>query len=151
MPRSSGAVFVEYDPRRADTRVLHAALRATGYRTGRARIRFRIRGVTCASCVTRIEAVVRGTPGVLSAHVSLGSVEALVECVPAPTDLAGVKSAVAEAGDEVAERPPPAGETALDREAEASERESRTLMRQRWFGAAVGVFSMIMSDPSPPM
>ena len=151
MPRSSGAVFVEYDPRRADTRVLHAALRATGYRTGRARIRFRIRGVTCASCVTRMEAVVRGTPGVLSAHVSLGSVEALVECVPAPTDLAGVKSAVSEAGDEVAERPPPAGETALDREAEASERESRTLMRQRWFGAAVGVFSMIMSDPSPPM
>ena len=42
---------------------------------------------------------------------------------------------------------PSAGPDALDREAQASEREYRALMRKWWFGAAVGVFTMVMSYP----
>src|SRR3990170_2475175 len=145
--RTSGVAFVDHDPTRAGVGALYEALKAAGYRTGSGRIRFRIRGMTCASCVIRIEQSLRATPGVLSAHVSLGSEEALVEYVPATTDLAAVRRAVGAAGYEVVETPPPSSSSALDRETEERDREYRTLMRQWWFGAAVGSFTMIMSYP----
>ncbi|HLF48317.1 MAG TPA: heavy metal translocating P-type ATPase [Methylomirabilota bacterium] len=145
--RTSGVAFVDHDPTRAGVGALYEVLKAAGYRTGSGRIRFRIRGMTCASCVIRIEQSLRATPGVLSAHVSLGSEEALVEYVPATTDLAAVRRAVASAGYEVVETPPPSSPSALDRETEERDREYRTLMRQWWFGAAVGSFTMIMSYP----
>lgn len=100
--------------------------------------------MTCASCVTAIEGALRATPGVLSAHVSLGNEEALVEYVPATADLEAVRAAVASAGYAVSDAPPPASPAALDRETEERDREYRTLMRQWWFGAAVGTFTMIM-------
>ena len=142
---SRSVAFVDHDPDRVSVGALYEALRAAGYRTGSARIRFGIRGMTCASCVTRIEQALRATPGVLGAHVSIGSEEALVEYVPATADLGAVRAAVASAGYGLVEAPPPVGASALDRE--TAEREYRTLMRQWWFGAAVGTFTMIMSYP----
>ena len=144
---TSGVAFVDHEPRQASVAVLHEALKAAGYRSGSAKARFHIKGMTCASCVTTIEQALRATPGVLSAHVSLASEEALVEYVPATTDLGAVRAAVASAGYTVADTPPPASPSAVDREAEERDREYRTLMRQWWFGAAVGTFTMIMSYP----
>jgi len=144
---SAGVAFVDYDPGRVSVGALYEALKAAGFRSGSAAIRFKIRGMTCASCVTRIEDALRATPGVLSAHASLGSEEALVQYVPATTDVEAVRRAVASAGYEIAETPPPASPAALDRESAEREREYRTLMRQWWFGAAVGTFTMIMSYP----
>jgi Cu+-exporting ATPase len=89
--RTSSVDFVDHDPARVGVGALYEALKAAGYRTGSGRIRFRLRGMTCASCVTRIEQALRATPGALSAHVSLGSEEALVEYVPATTDLDAVR------------------------------------------------------------
>ena len=63
------------------------------------------------------------------------------------TDLPAVKAAVGSAGYRVVETPAPAAPSALDREAEARAREYRTLMRQWWFGAGVGVFTMVLSYP----
>ena len=145
--RKSGVAFVDHDPSETSVGALYGAIKAAGYRTGSAKVRFHIKGMTCASCVTAIEGALRATPGVLSAHVSLGNEEALVEYVPATTDLEAVKAAVASAGYAVADTPPPASPTALDRETEERDREYRTLMRQWWFGAAVGTFTMIMSYP----
>ncbi len=143
----SGVAFVDHEPGRAPVAALYEALKAAGYRSGSTKTRFHIKGMTCASCVTTIEQALRATPGVLSAQVSLGSEEALVEYMPATTDLGQVRAAVASAGYAVADTPPPASPSALDREAEERAREYRTLMRQWWFGAAVGTFTMIMSYP----
>jgi Cu+-exporting ATPase len=145
--RASGVAFVDHDPSGTSVGALYGAIKAAGYRTGSAKVRFHIKGMTCASCVTGIEGALRATPGVLGAHVSLGNEEALVEYVPATADLEAVKSAVASAGYAVADTPPPASSTALDRETEERDREYRTLMRQWWFGAAVGTFTLIMSYP----
>ena len=131
-----GRAFVEYAPAQTTVAALHEAIKAAGYRSETATARFRIEGITCASCVTQIEAALRETPGVLAATVSLGSEEAVVEYAPGATDLPAVKAAVASAGYEVAETPPPAALAPLDREAKAREHEYRTLMRQWWFGAA---------------
>ena len=144
---ASGVAFVDHDPDKVSVGGLYEALRATGYRAGSAKVRFHIKGMSCASCVTAIEQALRATPGVLSAHVSLGSEEAIVEYVPATADLRAIEAAVASAGYAVVETPPPESPSALDREAEEREREYRTLMRQWWFGAGVGAFTMIMSYP----
>ncbi len=144
---SSGVAFVDYDPARTSVATLSEALKAAGYRTGSAAMRVQIKGMTCASCVTRIEQAVRATPGVVSAHASLGSEEAVVQYVPATTDVEAVRKAVASAGYGITDAPPPVGPPAVDRESEERDREYRTLMRQWWFGAAVGTFTMIMSYP----
>jgi len=139
--------FVEYDPGRTTVSALHDAIKGAGYRSETAKARFKIEGITCASCVTKIEAALRETPGVLSAEVSVGTEEAVVEYVPSAAGLGAIRAAVGSAGYRVVETPPPAAPSALDREAEAREREYRRLMRKWWFGAAVGVFTMVMSYP----
>jgi Cu+-exporting ATPase len=144
---TQGRAFVEYDPAQTTVAALHEAIKVAGYRSETATARFRIDGITCASCVTKIETALHGTPGVVAATVSVGSEEATVEYVPSVTDVPAVKAAVGSAGYRVVEAPAPAAPSALEREAEARAREYRTLMRQWWFGAGVGVFTMVLSYP----
>jgi Cu+-exporting ATPase len=144
---AQGRAFIEYDPGEASVSALHDAIKAAGYRSEGAKARFKIEGITCASCIAKIETALRQTPGVLSASVSLGAEEAVVEYLPEVTDLGAVEAAVASAGYDVAEAAAPQSPAAVDQEAEAREHEYRALMRQWWFGAAVGSFTMIMSYP----
>src|SRR3990167_4995398 len=144
---AEGRAVVEYDPEQTGLPALREVVKAAGYRSDTDRARFTIRGITCASCVTKIEKALLGTAGVLKASVSMGTEEADVEYLPSVADLGAVKAAVGSAGYEVAEGPPPASPEAADREAEARETEYGSLMRKWWFGAAVGTFTMIMSYP----
>jgi len=144
---AAARAFVDYDPAQVGVLTLERAIRNAGYRTEGAKARFGIEGITCASCVTTIESALRDTPGVLQASVNVGTEEAVVEYLPSVADLGAIKAAVASAGYPVLDAPPPAGPDALDREATAREKEYRALMRKWWFGAAVGVFTMIMSYP----
>jgi Cu+-exporting ATPase len=139
--------FIEFDPREATVSDLIAAIKEGGYRSETANARFKIEGIICASCVTDIERELSATPGVVSANVSVGNEEAVVEYLPSVADLGSVKAAAASTGYHVVETVPIAGQGTLDRETEAREREYRALMRKWWFGAAVGVFTMIMSYP----
>jgi Cu+-exporting ATPase len=64
-----------------------------------------IEGMTCASCVTRVEKALRRVPGVANATVNLATETAAVEAAPdvTPSALLGaVQSAVNDAGYEVA-------------------------------------------------
>jgi len=66
-----------------------------------------IEGMTCASCVTRVEKALRRTPGVASANVNLATETAAVEAAAdvAPAALLGaVEAAVSDAGYQVAEQ-----------------------------------------------
>jgi len=132
--------FVEYDPDQTTLQSLHEAIKSAGYRSDTAKAHFKIEGITCASCVTKIEASLQETPGVLSAGVSIGTEEAAVEYLPSVADVGAIKSAVGSAGYEVVERPAPADQKAADKEDEEREREYRALMRKWWFGAVVGAF-----------
>jgi Cu+-exporting ATPase len=144
---ASGRAFVDYNPDQASLPAIDRAIRDAGYRTEGAKARFGIKGITCASCVTKIESALHDTPGVLNASVNVGTEEAVVEYLPSVADLAAIKEAVGSAGYKVVEAPAPAAPDAVDKEALAREREYRSLMRKWWFGAAVGVFTMIMSYP----
>ncbi|HEU5394188.1 MAG TPA: cation transporter, partial [Candidatus Methylomirabilis sp.] len=118
-----------------------------------------VAGMTCAADVAPIERALRGVPGVTAATVNLAVERAFVTYDAAMTSLVAIVDAVRQAGFRpgaptepvaAAHRLPEAPGGALpppDREAEAREREYRSLMRKWWFGAAVGVFTMIMSYP----
>ena len=58
-----------------------------------------------------------------------------------------IKQTIEAAGPYQVTRAAEASEPELDREARANEKEYRTLMRKWWFGAAVGVPTMILSYP----
>ena len=142
-----GRAFVDYEPATATVFMLHEAIKAAGYRTETSKTRFKIEGITCASCVTRIEDALMETAGVLSANVSMGTEEAVVDYLPSVADVGAIKTAVASAGYKAVEAPVPSSQTEADKESEEREREYKSLMRKWWFGAAVGSFTMIMSYP----
>jgi Cu+-exporting ATPase len=144
---ASARAFVEYDPAQTGVPSLERAIRDAGYRTEGATARFAIEGITCASCVTKIESALQETPGVLKASVNIATEEATVEYLPSAADMATIKRAVGSAGYRVADTPAPASPEATDKEAEARDREYHSLMRKWWFGAAVGVFTMVLSYP----
>lgn len=64
---------------------------------------FGIAGMTCASCVTRVERALRALPGVEKAEVNLGTERATVLAC-GPTDFRTLQGAVEKAGYEVAQQ-----------------------------------------------
>ena len=63
-------------------------------------VRFPVEGMTCASCVNRIERYLRKTEGVVEATVNLATETASVRFDPGVVDLDGLRSAVEAAGYE---------------------------------------------------
>ena len=63
-------------------------------------VRFPVEGMTCASCVNRIERYLRKTAGVVEANVNLANETASVRFDPGVVDLEGLRSAVEAAGYE---------------------------------------------------
>ena len=70
-----------------------------------------------------------------------------VDYTPAVGNLSRLTEAVERAGPYTATRAAEASEPELDKEAQATEKEYRSLMRKWWFAAAVGAPTMILSYP----
>lgn len=89
---------VRFDPARVDPPRIAAAIHEIGYEPILADADLAIEGMTCASCVGRVERALRHTTGVLEATVNLAIERAHVRYVPATVDLPTLIDAVAEAG-----------------------------------------------------
>ena len=110
-----------------------------------AQVEIPIAGMTCASCVSHIEAALKRTPGVTDASVNLLGGSARVSYRPALTSVDAVREAVRSTGYE-AGAPAPAGVRAATQDAEAA-REYGMLLRKFWFAAIVSVPVMLLSYP----
>jgi len=88
---------VEYDPTRVDLPRIKDAISGLGYGVSTKKSIFQVSGMTCASCVARVEEALSGVPGVVSAGVNLASEKATVEYIEG-TDVAELKRAVTDAG-----------------------------------------------------
>ena len=142
-----GRVFVDYDPARAKVSDLLDAMRGAGFSPDGQTLRLKVSGLYCAECVARIEDALKGVPGVLDATMNAATNEVKVEYAPVVGDLSLLTKAVESAGPYKAARAAEASEPELDKEAQATEKEYRALMRKWWFAAAVGVPTMILSYP----
>ena len=113
---------------------------------------FSISGMTCASCVRRVERSLSKVPGVATANVNLATERATVTYAPEETAVADLIGAVEKAGygaEEVLVAPLPvvteAGELALDAE---TIRRQRDLIRRRnklLLGIALSIPVIVLS------
>ena len=142
-----GRVAVDYDPSQVTTADLVEAIRAAGFGVGGQTARLKVSGLYCAECVARIEDSLKTVPGVLDATMNAATNVVKVEYAPASADLERLARAVESAGPYQAQRAAEASASELDKEAQATEKEYRSLMRKWWFAAAVGVPTMILSYP----
>jgi Cu+-exporting ATPase len=137
---------VEYDPEKVGVGELVRAVRDAGFDVGGASLRLKVTGLYCAACVDQIEGSLRATPGVLDATMNAATEEVKVDYLPEKVDLKELERAVESAGPYRVEG---AAKPVAPEPEEGSEqdREYRRLLRKWWFGAAVGVPTMILSYP----
>lgn len=140
-----GRVFVEYDPSSATVADLLDAVRGAGFTADGHTTRLKVSGLYCAECVARIEDSLKAVPGVLNATMSAATNEVKVEYSPVIGDLSQLIKAVESAGPYKAARAAEASEPEMDKEAEAVEKEYRSLVRKWWFAAIIGAPTMILS------
>ncbi|MBW2309359.1 MAG: cadmium-translocating P-type ATPase [Deltaproteobacteria bacterium] len=136
---------VSYDPSRTDTDKLKRAVDGAGYSAepeaaaetgGFHTISLSIGGMSCASCVAKIETALKEVPGVTNVHVNFATEKATMKLDPAQAGEDDLKKAVEEAGYRFLGL---AGEEPLDSERAAREKEFRTLRRKFIFAAVMAV------------
>ncbi|WP_305046795.1 heavy metal translocating P-type ATPase [Geoalkalibacter sp.] len=119
----------------ADVAAVVAAIRGVGYRPKVETRELAIQGMSCASCVGRVEKALRALPGVLEAQVNLATQRATLKVLAGALDDAALVAAVGQAGYKAG----PVGEAdaGQDREREAREAERLALRRALLFAAAL--------------
>ncbi len=135
-------------PATVDARALAEAVEAAGYAVTRGEITLRIDGMTCASCVGRVERALRAVPGVIDASVNLATERARV-VVPAGDDealVARLVAAVADAGY-AASLPDDASASSAEAGAGDTARPARALDRERLHLIAAIVLTLPLVVP----
>ncbi|MFN3475966.1 MAG: heavy metal translocating P-type ATPase [Candidatus Methylomirabilales bacterium] len=138
-------VAITYDPEQVRVEEFVKAIRELGYESPLEKATISIQGMSCASCVAKIEKGLYALPGVVSASVNLGTEKATVEYVPGMVRVEDLKRAIEDVGYTALE----AEETPalVDREKEAREREIRRLGQKTLVGALLSVPILLGSFP----
>ena len=119
---AAGTAVVRFD--QAEIPELIAAVRGAGYEPVVETATIGVGGMTCASCVARVERAIEVLPGVLGTAVNLSTESATVEFLPDTVSRERIAQTIREAGYEAE-----AGEAAPDAGRERQERELALLKR----------------------
>ncbi|MCJ7654993.1 MAG: copper ion binding protein, partial [Dehalococcoidia bacterium] len=136
---ASEKASIEYDPSKVDLATIKNTISQLGYNAATKKSIFLISGMTCASCVARVEKALSSVPGVVSANVNLASEKATVEYVE-DTDVAEMRRAVKEAGYGLG-----AEATTLEDVTTAARREIRGLRNRVIFASVLAAVIMVLS------
>ncbi len=140
---ASEKASVEYDPSKVDLTRIKNTISQLGYGVATKKSIFPVGGMTCASCVARVEEALSSVPGVVSANVNLASEKATVEYIEG-TNIANLKWAVKDAGYKLGSET----ETLEDVTA-AAQREIRSTRNRFILAAVLGLSIMaLMWAPS---
>src|SRR5437879_1570396 len=94
-------------------------------------VRFPVTGMTCASCVRRIEKALNKVAGVQEASVNLATEKAKVVFDPAVASVGQMRAAVVKAGYGVGESPRPSALVAPETQRAAPAEDAHDSQRQR--------------------
>src|SRR5262245_20785892 len=136
---------VRYDGAQAKAEQLQAAVENAGYGVLTDQIDFPVTGMTCASCVNRVEKALKKVPGVLAADVNLANEQASVTFVPTTAGWSELKAAVENAGYGVIETAGVDAASAEDIEAAARARELADERRKLIVAVALGLPLLVLS------
>ncbi|MDI6783077.1 MAG: heavy metal translocating P-type ATPase [bacterium] len=89
---------VVYDPNLTSVDHLISAVKDAGYGVIIDKIELPIAGMSCASCVTKIETALRHHTGIISANINFGTEHATVEYLRTQTSLGEIKRVITSAG-----------------------------------------------------
>ncbi|MBF9232153.1 heavy metal translocating P-type ATPase [Microvirga alba] len=103
---ATGRATVSLAPSPADPQAVADAIRKAGYEPAASKVELKIDGMTCASCVGRVEKALKRVPGVLDATVNLATERASIRTLSGADSVGRLKAAVAEAGYEARELHP---------------------------------------------
>jgi Cu+-exporting ATPase len=136
---------VTFDPGAVSTGDLVTTIEAAGYGVVTAQETLPIIGMTCASCVSRVEKALRAPPGVLEADVNLATEKATVSYIPGQASYQDLVQAVRGAGYDVVEPAPGTGEEAVEAAADAQDAARAAAYRRLKLKVTVGfVLSVII-------
>ncbi len=93
----SESATVVFDEGKVTLSSIHNQIAKSGYDVKKEKVRLKIAGMHCATCVQTVEKALLKVEGVLSAEVSLGSESAIVTYT-SPATISDMKKAVKEAG-----------------------------------------------------
>ncbi|MEE9258285.1 MAG: copper ion binding protein, partial [Nitrospinaceae bacterium] len=89
---------VDYDPDRASPETIIQAIENIGYSVSTVKRVFPVEGMTCASCVSRVEKKLRSLEGVTDARVNLASERATVEYLESRLGMKDFQNALEQIG-----------------------------------------------------
>ena len=112
---------VSFDPASADVPALLGAIEKSGYKPVPERLDLPVEGMTCASCVARVERTLKKVDGVLTANVNLATERAQVTYLPDAVAPGQLKAAIRKAGYDVPEEA--SEQNRSDRERDSRDRE----------------------------
>jgi len=134
-----------YDPSLVPVSRLVKEIEDLGYETQLEEAIIPIRGMSCASCVNKIETRLRNLPGVMEAVVNLGTEKATVRFLPALHSLNDLRKVIQDLGYEPLEVTDESA--SLDHEKQAREQEIRKLGLKTLVGALLSIPLMLGSFP----
>jgi Cu+-exporting ATPase len=136
---------VTFDPGKVSTGDIVAAVEGAGYGVVTAQETLPIIGMTCASCVSRVEKALRLPAGVLKADVNLATEKATVSYIPGQASYRDLVEAVRGAGYDVVEPAAGAGQEGASEAADAEEAARAAAYKRLKLKVTVGfVLSIII-------
>jgi P-type Cu+ transporter len=89
---------VEFDPEKISAEQFPEEIKKLGFEVPSVHETFSVEGMTCASCVSRVEKKISSLPGVSDVKVNLATEQASIEYLPALIGFNGLKEALSNAG-----------------------------------------------------
>ena len=133
--------IVTFDPDHATLGDLTKTVKDLGYEAAVERITVPVRGMSCASCVEKVQTALKNVPGVVKASVNFATEKATVEYIPGQVTVRDLAKAVHDAGYELLEAQE--GTDVVERERAAREAELRKL-RQKFIVGLVLVVPIFL-------
>ena len=135
---ASEEASIDYDPTKVDPIKIKDVISQLGYGTATRKSIFPVGGMTCASCVSRVEKALSDMPGVISANVNLASEKATVEYTE-QVRIADLRRVVKEAGYELGQEA-----EALEDITTAAQRELQVIRNRFIFSAVIALGIMAL-------
>ena len=116
---------------------LMETIKDLGYGVSVSKVILPIKGMTCASCVNKVQNTLSSLSGVISASVNFATEKATVEYLPSQIGMREFKKAVRDSGYDILELEQ--GEDIVEKEKEERERDYRKLRNKLITGAVLTV------------
>jgi Cu+-exporting ATPase len=139
---ATSKAIILYNPKEIRVEDLISSVRKSGYDVGTVLVELPIQGMSCASCVLKIEKALLETKGVTKAVANLATERAKVEYIPTQTNLSEIKKTIESTGYKVLEVD--TGEVE-DYERIIREKEYQKLKRKFVFGLIISIIVFIGS------